>query len=230
MNIRPGENMNMALQAVWNHRFRSLLTILGIVIGITTVVTVAALLTGLRQGVVVFFQELGPDNIFLFKTSGDPSMEPPKEQKRRPMKPEYADEIRRWCGSVQDVGMELLIPPVVDGNPILARVPGFETENINVEGDSANIAEVLWGGPAYQAKLTLGGQILAVNGVAYSPDVLKDAIRSARSTNGPIELIVKNGATFTVAHVDYHGGLRYPHLERDSSQPARLDEILAPRP
>jgi predicted metalloprotease with PDZ domain len=97
-------------------------------------------------------------------------------------------------------------------------------------GDSANIAEVLWGGPAYQAKLTLGGQILAVNGVAYSPDVLKDAIRSARSTNVPIELIVKNGATFTVAHVDYHGGPRYSHLERDSSQPARLDEILSPRP
>ena len=51
---------------MWTHRFRSLLTILGIVIGITTVVTVASLLTGLRQGVVVFFQELGPDNIFLF--------------------------------------------------------------------------------------------------------------------------------------------------------------------
>ena len=142
MNISALENVQMGLQAVWTHRFRSLLTILGIVIGITTVVTVAALLTGLRQGVVVFFQELGPDNIFLFKTSGDPSMEPPKEQKRRPMKPEYADEIRRWCGSVQDVGMELLIPPVVDGNPILARVPGFETENINVEGDSANIADI----------------------------------------------------------------------------------------
>src|SRR5579883_836735 len=127
MNISPKENVNMAVHAVWSHRFRSLLTILGIVIGITTVVTVASLLTGLRQGVVVFFQELGPDNIFLFKTSGDPSMEPPKEQKRRPMKPEYADEIRRWCGSsVEDVGMKLLIPPVVDGNPILARVPGFE--------------------------------------------------------------------------------------------------------
>ncbi len=142
MNISAVENIRMGLQAVWTHRFRSLLTILGIVIGITTVVTVASLLTGLRQGVVVFFQELGPDNIFLFKTSGDPSMEPPKEQKRRPMKPEYADEIRRWCGSVQDTAIELYIPPVVDGNPILARVPGFETENINVEGDSPNIADI----------------------------------------------------------------------------------------
>ena len=73
MNISPTENMQMAVGAVWTHRFRSLLTILGIVIGITTVVTVASLLTGLRQGVVDFFQELGPDNIFLYKTSGDPN-------------------------------------------------------------------------------------------------------------------------------------------------------------
>src|SRR5215468_5565105 len=104
MNISPGENIRMAITAVGAHRFRSLLTVLGIVIGITTVVTVASLLTGLRQGVVVFFQELGPDNIFLFKTSGDPSQEPLKERKRRPMKPEYAETIRRWCTAVEDVG------------------------------------------------------------------------------------------------------------------------------
>src|SRR5947209_14585516 len=104
MNISPSENMHMAIQAVWTHRFRSLLTILGIVIGITTVVTVASLLTGLRQGVVVFFQELGPDNIFVYKTSGDPSFEPPKERKRRPMRPEYLDTLHRLCPSVQDLG------------------------------------------------------------------------------------------------------------------------------
>jgi predicted metalloprotease with PDZ domain len=94
---------------------------------------------------------------------------------------------------------------------------------------AGTISEVLWDGPAYQAKLTMGGEILAVNGVAYSADVLKDAIRSARTSTSPIELIVKTGDNFTIAHIDYHGGLRYPHLERDSSQPARLDSILAPR-
>src|SRR5437773_9400090 len=100
----------MALTGVWSHRFRSLLTILGIVIGITTVVTVASLLTGLRQGVVTFFQELGPDNIFLFKSSGNPDFEPPKERKRRAIRPEYAEQIKRWCSSVDDVAIALLIP------------------------------------------------------------------------------------------------------------------------
>src|SRR5580693_2959658 len=141
MNISTAQNMNMALGAVWTHRFRSLLTILGIVIGITTVVTVASLLTGLRLGVVTFFQELGPDNIFLFRTSGDPSQDNriPKEAKRRPLKPEYADYIKRWCSSVADTGLVLYIPPVVDGNPLIARVPGYESDTINVSGLSANM-------------------------------------------------------------------------------------------
>jgi putative ABC transport system permease protein len=135
--------MHLAVNAVWTHRFRSLLTILGIVIGITTVVTVASLLTGLRQGVVTFFQQLGPDNIFLFKSSGDPGMDPPlKERKRRAMKPEYADYLKRWCSSLADVGLVLYLPPVVDGNPITARVPGYESDTINVSGVSPNMADI----------------------------------------------------------------------------------------
>src|SRR5688572_23516739 len=68
MRIEPTENVRMAFGALWAHRFRSLLTIIGIVIGITTVVTVSSLLTGLRQGVVTFFQEFGPDNIFVARS------------------------------------------------------------------------------------------------------------------------------------------------------------------
>src|SRR5208283_6009530 len=73
--ISVGETLTMALSSIWAHKFRSALTMLGIVIGITTVVTVASLLTGLRKGIVDFFQELGPDNIFVLKTTGDPNQE-----------------------------------------------------------------------------------------------------------------------------------------------------------
>jgi putative ABC transport system permease protein len=143
MNISATENMQMAVYAVWSHRFRSLLTILGIVIGITTVVTVASLLTGLRQGVVDFFKQMGPDNVFLYKTSGDPNMPAsPKEAKRRALKPEYADDIRRWCATLDDVGLQVYIPAVVDGNPITARVPGYESDTINVTGVSANMEDI----------------------------------------------------------------------------------------
>jgi putative ABC transport system permease protein len=146
MTISPGENMQMALQAVWTHRFRSLLTILGIVIGITTVVTVSSLLTGLRRGVVTFFQDLGPDNIFLFRSSGDPGASdqqlPPKERKRRNLKPEYAEYIRRTCRSVEQVGIQLVIPSVVDGNPMIAKVRGYESDTINVNGQTPNMWDI----------------------------------------------------------------------------------------
>ena len=96
MRISTKQTLGMALDAVWTHRFRSGLTILGIVIGITTVVTVASLLTGLRKGIVDFFQEFGPDNIFIAKVSGDPSGNGArlKELKRKPLRPEYAEYLR----------------------------------------------------------------------------------------------------------------------------------------
>jgi predicted metalloprotease with PDZ domain len=92
------------------------------------------------------------------------------------------------------------------------------------------LSQVIWDSPAFKAKLIEGAQILAINGVAYDADVLKDAIRAAHGRKEPIELIVKVGDRFMVANLDYHEGLRYPHLERDTTEPARLDEILAARP
>jgi predicted metalloprotease with PDZ domain len=86
-----------------------------------------------------------------------------------------------------------------------------------------------WGSPAFKAGLTPATQILAVNGIAYGAEVLTDAIRAAQTTRSPIELIVKMGDRYRVTRLEYYDGLRYPHLERDPTAPARLDEILAGR-
>jgi predicted metalloprotease with PDZ domain len=104
---------------------------------------------------------------------------------------------------------------------------GVDIDDSDKEG---TVAQVVWDSPAFKAKLTESAQILAINGVAYSPDVLRDAIRSAKGTQPAIELIVRSGDRYLVASLDYHDGLRYPHLERDPSGPARLDDILAARP
>ena len=97
---------------------------------------------------------------------------------------------------------------------------------LSVEG-SGNIASVLWDGPAFKAGLSPGVQIVAVNGIAFNADRLKDVIKAAKNASAPIELIVKDQDRFRIVRMDYHDGLRYPHLERDPAQPARLDEILA---
>jgi predicted metalloprotease with PDZ domain len=100
---------------------------------------------------------------------------------------------------------------------------------VELDDKDGTVLEVLWDSAAFKAKVTESSSILAVDGAAYSADILKDAIRSAKGTQRPIELIVKNGDRFQVLALDYHDGLRYPHLERESSAPARLDDILSAR-
>ena len=140
MNITPRENFEMAMTAVWTNRFRSGLTILGIVIGITTVVTVSSLLTGLRAGIVTFFDSLGPDNIFVSKNSGNPGdlQEPVKERKRKPIDPAYAETIKHVSSTVEDVALSIFIPPAPGGAIITAKVPGYDTDNLSIVGTTPN--------------------------------------------------------------------------------------------
>lgn len=144
MRISTGENLTMALSAVWTNRFRSALTILGIVIGITTVVTVSSLLTGLRKGVVTFFEEFGPDNMFVYQFSGDPNNQnvPQKERRRKPILPEYAETIKRLGPSVLDTSLALFIPPIIGRQPLTARVAGFESDTVTLVGSTANSFEL----------------------------------------------------------------------------------------
>jgi len=92
--------------------------------------------------------------------------------------------------------------------------------------DDGSVVDVLYDGPAYKAGIAPGMKISAVNGQQYSADALKDAIEDAASSSAPIRLIVANGAEVDARQIDYHGGLRYPHLERDSSHPDYLGEIF----
>lgn len=141
MNISPAESIRLSLGAVWTHRFRSFLTILGIVIGITTVVVVASLLSGVRSGIVAFFQELGPDNIFVTKAMGPPGMGgmTAKERRRRPLRPEYAEAIKQWCpATIEDAGLQLFVSPGRGGQSLVAKVPGYETDSLSVAGQTAN--------------------------------------------------------------------------------------------
>jgi predicted metalloprotease with PDZ domain len=107
------------------------------------------------------------------------------------------------------------------------RVSLHYSIGVALDEKDGTVLQVAWDSPAFKAKLTESAQILAVNGAAYSAELLKDAIRSAKGTTLPIELIVKTGDRYRVVALDCHDGLRYPHLERDASVPARLDDILA---
>ena len=92
----------------------------------------------------------------------------------------------------------------------------------------ATITGVLWDSPAFKAGLTVGDKILAVNGIAYDTDRLKEVITAAKGGKEPITLIVKDGDHFKVTPLSYHGGLRYPRLERIEGKPDLLTKIYDP--
>jgi predicted metalloprotease with PDZ domain len=92
------------------------------------------------------------------------------------------------------------------------------------------LRSVLWDGPAFKAGLTASSKIVAVNGVAFDPDRLKAVITAAKTGAAPIELLVRDGDHYHTVSIDYHGGLRYPHLEKIGPAPASLDAILAAKP
>ncbi|MBB5708888.1 M61 family metallopeptidase [Sphingomonas xinjiangensis] len=108
-------------------------------------------------------------------------------------------------------------------------------ENVNlmfslglIASETGNVQEVLWEGPAFDAGLTTGTTLLAVNGDAYSAEALKRAVAAAASGEG-LSLRVRAGKQEREADIRYTGGHRYPHLEPVEGARPRLLEILAPR-
>ena len=87
------------------------------------------------------------------------------------------------------------------------------------------VSDVIPGSPAALAGLAPGMKLVAVNGRRWNSEDLHAAIRQAASSHEPIELLIENEDFFQTYHVDYHGGERYPHLERLSGKPDLLGEI-----
>jgi predicted metalloprotease with PDZ domain len=91
------------------------------------------------------------------------------------------------------------------------------------------ITDVVPGLPAAQAGLSPGMKLLSVNGRQWTPEVVGPALREAKTSPEPIEIVAQDGEFVRTYRADYHGGERYPHLERDPSKPDLLTEVLAPR-
>jgi len=99
-----------------------------------------------------------------------------------------------------------------------------------VVNDKGGITSVSWHSPAFKAGLTEGMAIVAVDQRGYSAERLADAVRAAQATHQPVTLIVRSDDRYQGVEIPYFDGLRYPHLERNPDVPARLDDILRPRP
>jgi predicted metalloprotease with PDZ domain len=83
--------------------------------------------------------------------------------------------------------------------------------------------------PAFKAGIAPGMKIITVNGRAWSTDVLHAAIAESKTSSAPMEFVVENGSFTETYKVNYHGGERYPHLERDSAKPDVIGDVIKSR-
>jgi predicted metalloprotease with PDZ domain len=146
---------------------------------------------------------------------------------------------RAPLGGIENGGWKLVY---TDVKPELIRAGEEETKlydfwyslGIVVQGEGGptgtddGVIKDVADGPALAAGIGPGMRIVAVNGRRYSEKGLRDAVREARSGKEPIELLVENVETFKTFKIDYHGGERYPHLERDAGKPDLLSAIGKP--
>lgn len=111
----------------------------------------------------------------------------------------------------------------------MASSKGYDlTHSLGLSIDKDGVAGgILWNGPAFRADIVNGTKIVAVDGVAYSKDRLEAAIKAATDGKTPVRLLVERGGRYRDVAIDYHGGLRWPWLEKTGTGPDWFDRLFA---
>ena len=99
----PKEVLKMAIDSIMSHKFRSALTILGIVIGLITGIVVFSILSGMRQSIVGIIEEYGSNNIYAFHLTTGPGAPNRDERNRKPLNEDDAAAIMAQSTAVEDI-------------------------------------------------------------------------------------------------------------------------------
>ena len=145
--VEFGENERMAFTSIREHKMRSLLTVMGVVIGVTALIAVASILVGVDKDLRDSLSQFGTDTLFAFKWTpgihiGRMSAE---ERTRKPLTLEDAMAIRDDAPAVKNVSVEVF-PRIYPGrppdNPPTVRYKGNEVFGINHSGTLVTWPEV----------------------------------------------------------------------------------------
>jgi putative ABC transport system permease protein len=138
--VPRSEIIAMSFDSIRAHKFRSALTVLGIVIGVSTVIAIASILTGLRENLVKLIEEYGTDNIYAFHLSTGFTQNTEREERtRKPLTEEDAVAIKEHTTSVEDVALQAF-PDWGFSSTITYQ--GHTYKRGNLQGASANTAQI----------------------------------------------------------------------------------------
>jgi putative ABC transport system permease protein len=134
------ENLLMGLDTLWQHKLRSLLTILGVVIGTMTVIVIAAFVSGIDARVQKEIESFGTNSIYVYRFDPGFNFNPTQEERmRKPLSYEDTLAIAAECPSVQ-YAAAFMSPVDFFGGPFTQRVNvryrEIEMTNAAVQGAS----------------------------------------------------------------------------------------------
>jgi ABC-type antimicrobial peptide transport system permease subunit len=102
------ENLLLALDTLRSHKFRSFLTVLGVLIGTMTVIMVASIIAGLDTQLVQTAEQWGTQVVWAYKLEmGAPHRLTREERLRKPLTYEDAMAIKEQCPAVEEVSAVL---------------------------------------------------------------------------------------------------------------------------
>ncbi|MEN3333995.1 MAG: putative transport system permease protein [Blastocatellia bacterium] len=136
------EVFTMALDNVRAHKFRSFLTVLGIVIGVATVIAISSILTGLRANLIQYVEDFGVNNIYAFHLSTGIQMggRDRAERSRKPLTDEDAEALRNQAPAVEAVSNQVFL--WLQGEQRTIANGDVKYKQGNISGVSANYANV----------------------------------------------------------------------------------------
>jgi putative ABC transport system permease protein len=134
------ENLRMGLDTLWQHKLRSLLTILGVVIGTMTVIVIAAFVSGIDARVSKEIESFGTNSIYIYRFDPGFNFNPTQEERtRKPLSYEDTLAIETECPSVV-YAAAFMSPVDFFGGPFTQRVNvryrDIEMTNAAVQGAS----------------------------------------------------------------------------------------------
>jgi putative ABC transport system permease protein len=137
------EAATLAFDVLRRNPLRSFLTVLGIVIGVSTIITIGAVINGLNSNVLGQIQTLGSNTMIVYKfswaTLGRLS---PSVLQRKDMKPEWADGLEQ-LPHVEAAAPEARIENyAVNAGSSIVRRGGLRAKNVIIEGDTPSIAKI----------------------------------------------------------------------------------------
>jgi putative ABC transport system permease protein len=203
MHMNLGENAQMALTTLRENKMRSFLTVLGVVIGITALLSVVSILVGVYGDVNAYLSDYGPETLFIFKF--DPGIHSgrltPDERTRKPLTLEDAEAIEELCPAVRAVTASVFPRFTEEGpqrGPVVARYLSKEVAGVDYNGTLPSNEVVFNSRPAKGRFFSDAENMHRADVAVIGPDVAKTLYPDMDPIGKPIMIA---GVTYEVIGV-----------------------------